>query len=112
MRLMESNIAQIDVETYNDIIKNALPPSDETQQQENPLIQYPGNISKIRAYIFSCVASDENSDLMTDEQFIAGCWRFAIENPVPTISTRCALYGNSRDIMFILKEAEKEYGKP
>lgn len=49
---------------------------------------------------------------MTDEQVLAGCWRFAIENPVPTISTRCALYGNSRDIMLILKEAEKEYGKP
>lgn len=31
MRFMESNIGQIDVETYNDIIKNALPPPDETQ---------------------------------------------------------------------------------
>ena len=50
--------------------------------------------------------------MMSDASFLAGCWRYAIENPVPTISTRCALYGNARDIMIVLKEAEKEYGKP
>ena len=49
---------------------------------------------------------------MTDEQFMAGCFRFAVENPMPTVSVRCALYGNSKDIMTIIKDAEKLYGRP
>ena len=28
LRIMESNVAQLDVESYNDIVKNALPPED------------------------------------------------------------------------------------
>jgi hypothetical protein len=42
---------------------------------------------------------------------MAGCWRFGVENPIPSVSVRCALFGNSKNIMFILKEAEKVYGK-
>ena len=30
---------------------------------------------------------------------------------MPTISLRCALYGNSREITAVLAEAEKKYGK-
>jgi len=44
--------------------------------------------------------------------FVAGCCRYAIENPVPSVSLRCSLYGNTRDIMTALAEAEKKYGKP
>ena len=31
---------------------------------------------------------------MTEEEFLAGCNRFAIDNPVPTITARLAWYGN------------------
>ena len=48
---------------------------------------------------------------MTDEQFMAGCFRFAVENPMPSVSVRCALYGNSKDVMTIIKDAERIYGK-
>lgn len=43
---------------------------------------------------------------------MAGCFRFAVENPMPSVSVRCALYGNSRDVMSIIKDAERIYGKP
>lgn len=49
---------------------------------------------------------------MQDIHFLAGCSRFALENPVPTVATRCALYGNPRDILTLLAEAEKQFGKP
>jgi hypothetical protein len=29
MKFMESNIAEVDLDTYNDIIKNGLPPPDD-----------------------------------------------------------------------------------
>jgi hypothetical protein len=49
---------------------------------------------------------------MSDQNFVAGCWRYAIENPIPSISSRISLYGNTREIKMQLQEAEKEYGKP
>ena len=30
---------------------------------------------------------------------------------MPSVSLRCGLYGNSRDIMSLLADAEKKYGK-
>mmetsp|Transcript_20350 Transcript_20350/g.31081 ORF Transcript_20350/g.31081 Transcript_20350/m.31081 type:complete len:146 (+) Transcript_20350:146-583(+) len=69
-------------------------------------------MAQIRAYVFACTGYDENSNIFSDDMFVAGCSRFAIENPVPSVSLRCSLYGNSKDVMQQLSEAEKKYGKP
>ena len=39
---------------------------------------------------------------------MAGCNRFAIENPVASISMRCGWYGNSDSVVKQLKQAKKE----
>ena len=48
---------------------------------------------------------------MTDHCALAGYARYSLDNAVPSVSTRCALYGNSRDILHHLEEAERIYGK-
>lgn len=111
LRQLESNVGPLDLDAYEDVIAQGLPPDDDNHA-EDPLMQFPGKISRVRAFIFSCVSSDSNTHTLTDDQFLAGCWRFAVENPVASVSTRCALYGNSRDVMQQLADAEKEYGKP
>jgi hypothetical protein len=72
---------------------------------------YPTRISTIRAYIYSCMAGEDNTNVFTDDIFLAGCNRFSIENPVPSVSIRCGLYGNSKDVMQHLAEAERKYPK-
>jgi len=62
--------------------------------------------------VYAATATENNDDKMQDYIFLAGCNRFALESPVPSISTRCALYGNSREIMNVLEKAEEKYGKP
>lgn len=78
---------------------------------DDTLITYPTRVSNIRAYIFSCLSGDENTNVFTDNQFLAGCSRFSVENPVPTVATRCYWYGNTTDMVDILKNLEKKYGK-
>jgi hypothetical protein len=36
-------------------------------------------------------------------EFLAGCNRFALDNPTPTINVRLAFYGNEEKIEEILK---------
>ena len=96
-----------------DIVANGLPlNNDPSAAIDNPLVSIPSKISIVRAYVYSCTAGEDNTNRFNDDQFLAGCNRFAIENPVPSISTRCGLYGNTRDIIILLQEAEKKWGKP
>mmetsp|Transcript_34621 Transcript_34621/g.52953 ORF Transcript_34621/g.52953 Transcript_34621/m.52953 type:complete len:192 (+) Transcript_34621:3015-3590(+) len=64
----------------------------------------------IRAYIFSLTAGRKNDGSFSPENFIAGISRYGIENPVPCVSQRLQLYGNSRTILEMLAKAEKKYG--
>ena len=112
MRNMESNIGACDLDQYVSVINQALPPNNDGPALDNPLLLYTSKISQVRAYIFSCTCGDANTNVFTDDQFLSGCNRFSIENPVPSVSVRCGLYGNTRDIMMILNDAERKYGKP
>jgi hypothetical protein len=111
MRQIESNCGPCDFEAFEEIIASGLPPTTDSLQLEQPMMLYPTKISQIRAYIYACTCGDENTNVFSDDQFLAGCNRFAIENPVPSVSLRCGLYGNSKDIMTYLADAEKKYGK-
>lgn len=77
---------------------------------ENPFLKWPGKISQIRAYVFAVAASEKNTSEISMMHFIASCTRFALEAPTPTLTHRLALYGNSREVMSMLKEAEERYG--
>ena len=87
-----------------------MPPNTDSEVA-NPLISYPGKMSQIRAYIYACTSGDKNTNVFSDDEFLAGCNRFSIENPVPSVVVRCALYGNTREIVAELAEAEKKFGK-
>lgn len=84
-----------------------MPPNTDSEVA-NPLISYPGKMSQIRAYIYACTSGDKNTNVFSDDEFLAGCNRYSIENPVPSVVVRCALYGNTREIVAELAEAEKK----
>lgn len=112
MRQIESNQGPVEFEVFEDIIMNGMPANTEISMLEQPVMNYPTKISQIRAYVYACTAAEDNTNVMNDDSFLAGCNRFAIENPVPSISLRCGLYGNSMDVMSLLAEAQEKYGKP
>ena len=108
MRHMESNVGSANFDDYLEMVREGLPASQDTTCLENPFVYYPGKISLVRAYIYSCICGKENTNTFSDDDFLAGCNRFAIENPVPTISTRCFLYGNSKDITNTVEDLQKK----
>lgn len=111
-RIMEAPTAKIDLDDFIDIVNQSVPIEQESDiAMENPLLSFPSHISKVRAFVFACTATEENNDEIQDYTFLSSCNRYALESPVPSISTRCALYGNSREIMNVLEKAEEKYGK-
>ena len=99
MRSMESTQGILDFAKYQEVIKIALPAGDGSQGLENPFIKYPEKISQVRGFIYACTIGGKNTDNFSDDDFLASITRFAIDSPVPSISSRCALYGNPSDII-------------
>ena len=77
----------------------------------DPLITFTGDITLMRAYVFCLTAGKTNDEKFSATNFIAGISRFGIENPVPCVSPRIQTYGNTRNVLDMLDEAEKKYGK-
>jgi hypothetical protein len=101
----------IDFDTFSEVVNTALPHYQDFSSPESRLVQYPQKIALMRAYNYCCCATDSNHSIFDKDVFVTACTRFAIDNPFPSISLRLQLYGNSRDVMKILGEAEKVYGK-
>ncbi len=59
-------------------------------------ITSPKNISQMRALLYM-YCSGPNQSTVNPEQFIAGINRFALDNPIPTITSRLAWYGNEEN---------------
>ena len=111
LRQMETNVAALDLDQFVDIVQTGiLAPAGETEVA-HPMMAYPGKMAQIRAFVYACTSGATNTNVFSDDEFLAGCARFSLENPVPSVSLRCALYGNSREITSVLAEAEKKYGK-
>lgn len=80
----------------------------------DPCVGWSGEMSKLRAYVYSLTSSQSNEHAFGVNNLIAGLSRFGLDNPAPTISMRCALYGNSRSILKqleIMQDKLKEEGK-
>lgn len=107
---MENTKAACELDNFTEIVDATIPEAE--AGLENPMMKFVGPMSMVRGYIYAAIASDDNSNVIQDTCFLAGCNRFALENPVPTVSTRCGLYGNSRDVMLLLTEAERTFGRP
>lgn len=77
----------------------------------DPLVKFTGDISVVRAYVFSLLSGAENGSSLGVNNLIAGLSRFGSDNPTPSVSLRCGLYGNSIGIMAFLKDASITYSK-
>ena len=66
-------------------------------------MKYPGHITIRRAFLYSLICKDNTSSINLVE-FLAGCNRFGIDNPAPTIQKRIGFYGNEEDIEEIFKK--------
>ena len=51
--------------------------------------------------------SGENDGQCTEAQFLAGCNRFGLDNPIPIITKRLWLYGNHETCEKEIKELAK-----
>jgi hypothetical protein len=54
----------------------------------DPMVQFPGEISMIRGYIFAASSGKSNSNEFNVDNFLASISRYGIENPVPCVSHR------------------------
>ena len=66
------------------------------------LMSYPGTFTMARALLYSQMCGN-NSENVHEQEFIAGCNRFALDNPAPTITSRIAFFGNEEPIEKKLK---------
>lgn len=102
--------AAVSFDQFNQMVEN-ISMGKNNDDTHDPLIQYPGELSKIRAFIFSLTAGERNDAAFNAANFCAGLTRYGVECPVPCVSMRCQLYGNPKYIMDRLREAEEKYGK-
>jgi len=58
--------------------------------------------------IYSLMCGRNGFDF-TDHEFIAGCNRFGLDNPVPIITRRLAHYGNEENIEKVVERLSKQY---
>ncbi len=45
-----------------------------------------------------------NNNYVNELEFGTGCSRFGVDNPVPTITKRLSIYGNTEDVESIFKQ--------
>jgi hypothetical protein len=48
--------------------------------------------------------TSQNTNRMNVSQFMAGVSRYGVENPTPVIKKRIALFGNTDDVISLLKK--------
>lgn len=99
------------MEQFKEIIFNSEMGTHDEESHVDPLINFAGPMSEIRAFIFCVTAGDSNTSTFNNEQFIAGLARYGVENPTPCVNKRFGMYGNSEDMMRAMKRLEGTYGK-
>jgi hypothetical protein len=65
--------------------------------------KFPSHFTVMRAFLYSLI-SKENTNSINLVEFLAGCNRFGLDNPAPTISKRIGLYGNEEDFEDMMKK--------
>lgn len=71
-------------------------------------VKYPGSFTIRRAFLYSLTCKENTSSINLNE-FLAGCNRFGLDNPAPTIQKRIGMYGNEEDIEELLKKQLEGY---
>ena len=66
-----------------------------------------GQLTNARAMLFAYM-SGHNNQVMNEVQFTNGCRRFGVDNPMPTVKKRIALYGNSQTVTTLVREVSEK----
>ena len=66
-------------------------------------VKHPGSLTIRRAFLYSLICKDNNSYVNLVE-FLAGCNRFGLDNPAPSIHKRLHLYGNDEEFEDVIKK--------
>lgn len=88
-RTLGQDISYLDVQKIVRGIMPAKPPT--------PNVHFAKDITIVRAFVYSLVCED-NCNVISAQAFLAGCNRYGIDNPCPTITKRMALYGLTEDL--------------
>ena len=73
------------------------------QKSNIQFLGFTGQISCYRALIYAYMCG-ANSSYVDELEFGTGCNRFGVDNPIPTITKRLSLYGNTEDVESIFKQ--------
>jgi hypothetical protein len=71
-------------------------------------VKYPSTFTFRRAFFYSLICKDNNNYVNLVE-FLAGCNRFGLDNPAPTIHKRISLYGNEEEFDEVMKKQLEQY---
>lgn len=80
-------------------------------KQTFQFLSFGSSISQLRAltYAMMCGKNDFN---VYDIEFVSGCNRFGLDNPVPIITKRLSTYGNEENIEKLVERLAKQYNDP
>ena len=70
--------------------------------------KFPGPFTIRRAFLYALVCK-ENTGQVNLVDFLAGCNRYGLDNPSPTIHKRVGLYGNEEDFEDFMKKQVESY---
>lgn len=85
------------------IISQILPP-----KSPSSLVAFAKDITQARAFIYALTCGTNDVEI-TAESMLAGCNRFGLDNPIPTITKRLSTYGNGEDVTDLIRKAAEAH---
>ena len=85
------------------IIQAILPP-----KSPGSLVSFAKEITHARAFIYA-LQCGQNNGTVDAAALLAGCNRFGLDSPIPTITKRLATYGNTEDVVDLVRKAAEAH---
>ena len=90
------------IDEIKDIAHGVIP-----EETRSVFVRFAGEVCILRAFAFALMAGKNSYDI-TNKEFMEGCSRFGIDNPIPFIAKRLHLYGNDVDLERYVRKNLKE----
>lgn len=107
MELLKATTA-INPDVTPDTVSNLVEGLASRSQMKSTVLSFGGQICQLRALIYAFMCGTNGLNI-TENEFVAGCSRFGLDNPVPIITRRFRPYGNEEAIEVILAKEAKKY---
>jgi hypothetical protein len=75
------------------------------------MLSFAGHMGLVRALMYAMLCG-KNTNEVTEAEFLAGCNRFGIDNPMPIQTKRLYLYGNMEDMDKMIDNLFKKHNEP